>query len=231
MPEWWTYAPGDFLMYAPRVYDRLVDAYQREIWPAQLAALALAVAVAALARSRVAWRGRAAAATLAAGWAWIAWAFLAQRYATINWAAPYFAYAFAAQAALLLVVGALRGRLVPDVRTGDGVARGAYALLLFALFVQPALGAALGGSVAAMPLAGLLPDPTAVATLGFVLTANGRARWTLLAVPLLWCAASGVLLLAQESWLAVVMLGAGALALGLGAAKRGTPPGAGSALR
>ena len=118
MPEWWTYAPGDFLMYAPRVYDRLVDAYQREIWPAQLAALALAVAVAALARSRVAWRGRAAAATLAAGWAWIAWAFLAQRYP----------------------------RLAGDVLEGTATEHSAVELHLFADAAGTCVGAALGTS-------------------------------------------------------------------------------------
>lgn len=230
MPEWWTYAPGDFLMYSPRVYDRLLEAYQREIWPAQAIALVLGVAVAALARSRAAWRGRAAAATLAAGWAWVAWAFLAQRYATINWAGTYFAYAFAAQAALLLLVGVLRDRLLPDLRAG-GAARGAYTLLLFALFVQPVLGVVLGGRWVAAPLVGMLPDPTAVATLGFVLIAEGRVRRALLVIPLAWCAASGVLLWAMESPAAFVMFGAGALALVLAAAKRRALPGTGRGLR
>ena len=75
MPEWWTYAPGDFLMYSPRVYARLLAAYQRDLWPAQAGALALAVAVAALVRSRVAWRGRAVSAILAAGWAFAGYRF------------------------------------------------------------------------------------------------------------------------------------------------------------
>ncbi len=222
MPEWWTYTPGDFLMYSPRVYGRLLAAYQRDLWPAQAVALALAIAVAALVRSRLAWRGRAAAAILAAGWAWVAWGFFAQRYATIDWAATYFAWAFAVQAVLLLVIGALRGRLLPDPR-GGGAARGAHALLLFALFVQPAFGAALAGDVAAVALAGVLPDPTAVATLGLVLLAEGRARCTLLAIPLLWCVASGVLAWARESADALVTFGAAALALARAAARRRDP--------
>ena len=40
---------------------------------------------------------------LAACWTWIAWAYLGSRYATINWAAVYFAYGFALQALLLLL--------------------------------------------------------------------------------------------------------------------------------
>ena len=219
MPEWWTYTAGDFLMYSPRAYARLLAAYQRDLWPAQVGALALAIVVAALVRSRVAWRGRAVSAILAAGWAFVAWAYFGERYATIDLAGGYFAWAFAAQAALLLAVGTLGGVLVPDPRSGSA-ARGAQALLLFALFVQPALGAVLAGDVAAAGLAGVLPDATAVATLGFLLTVRGSARWTLLALPLLWCAASGVLAWARGSADALVTPGAAAAALALAAAKR-----------
>jgi hypothetical protein len=34
---------------------------------------------------------------------------------------------------------------------------------------------------------GIAPDPTAIATLGILLTANGRARWELLAIPVMRC--------------------------------------------
>ena len=222
MPEWWTYTPGDFLMYSPRVYARLLAGYQRDLLPAQAGALAVAVAVAALVRSRVEWRGRAVSAMLAAGWAFVAWAYFVERYATIDWAASWFAGAFAVQALLLLAVGTLGGALVPDPRAGRA-ARGAQALLLFALFVQPALGAVLAGDVAMAALAGVLPDPTAVATLAFLLMVRGRARWMLLATPLLWCVASGVLAWARGSADALVTLGAAALALGLAAAQRRDP--------
>ncbi len=222
MPEWWTYTPGDFLMYSPRVYARLLAGYQRDLWPAQAGALAVAVAVAALVRSRVEWRGRAVSAMLAAGWAFVAWVYFVERYATIDWAASWFAGAFAVQALLLLAVGTLGGALVPDPRAGRA-ARGAQALLLFALFVQPALGAVLAGDVAMAALAGVLPDPTAVATLAFLLMVQGRARWMLLATPLLWCVASGVLAWARGSADALVTLGAAALALGLAAAPRRDP--------
>ena len=219
MPEWWTYTAGDFLMYSPRIHARLVEAYLREIWPAQALALAAGVAVAVVVPSRAAWRGRATAALLAAGWGFVAWAYFAQRYATIDWAGTYFAYAFAGQALLLFAFGVLRGAVVPDVRRG-AAARAAYALLLFALFVQPLFGAWSAGRWPAAPLAGLLPDPTAVATLGFVLAGGGPVRWPLLAIPLLWCAVSGVLLWAMESPAAFVMLGAGAIALALAVARQ-----------
>ena len=34
MSEWWTYTLGDFLMFSPATYWRLVESYNRDVWPA-----------------------------------------------------------------------------------------------------------------------------------------------------------------------------------------------------
>ena len=44
----------------------------------------------------------------AACWLWVAWAYLLVRYDTINWAASYFAFGFAIEAALLVWSGIIR---------------------------------------------------------------------------------------------------------------------------
>ena len=111
MSEWWTYAPSDFLLFSPRTYFRLFELYNREIWPAQVASIGIGFAMLALLRRREIQPGRVVAAILAAGWLWVAWAFHLQRYATINWAATYFALAFAVEALLLTWTGIIRGRL------------------------------------------------------------------------------------------------------------------------
>src|SRR5215471_12712971 len=99
MSEWWTYTLSDFLLFSPSTYFRLFELYNAAIWPLQLAAVALGlVSAILLVRGKGA---RAIAAVLAAAWAWVAVAFLARRYATINWAAVYFAWAFGLEAALL----------------------------------------------------------------------------------------------------------------------------------
>lgn len=102
MSEWWTYRLSDFLMFSPRTYWRLVELYNHDVWPAQLAGLAVGFAALWLAASRRAGAGRVLAALLAVAWLWVGWAFHWQRYATINWAAQYFAVAYAIQAGLLL---------------------------------------------------------------------------------------------------------------------------------
>jgi hypothetical protein len=213
---WWTYTLSDFLLFAPRTYYRLFELYNREIWPAQIVALAAGAALVALTRLGGARPGRAVAAILAACWLWVAWGFHLQRYATINWAATWFAAAFAIEAALLAWTGAIRGRLRfgPPRRALDRAGRW---IVLFAVVVQPLIGPLAGRDWAQIELFGLAPDPTAVATLGVVLLAADRARWALLAVPLAWCAVTGATLWAMGAPDALVMPLAGLLAVLLAA--------------
>lgn len=212
MSEWWTYSLTDFLLFSPRTYYRLFELYNEGIWPAHIAAAGLGLAIILLARRG---DGRAIAAILAGVWLWVAVAFHLERYATINWAATYFAAAFALQAALLLWTGVIYARL--DARLDTLVSRAGLALFAFALLVQPAVGALLRHWSQA-ELFGLAPDPTAVATLG-VLLMSARTHWHLTLVPLLWCAFSGLTLIAMETPDAFVTPALAALAFLLAAWK------------
>src|SRR5450830_791661 len=107
MSEWWTYRLSDFLMFSPRTYWRLIELHNRDVWPAQLVALAAGLVLLWLAGTRRAGAGRVLAALLAAIWLWVGWAFHWQHYATINSGAQYFALAFAIQAVLLVGLGTL----------------------------------------------------------------------------------------------------------------------------
>ena len=111
MSEWWTYSLTNFLLFSPRTYYRLFELYNAEVWPLQLVTLALGIAIAFLVWRPRPWSGRAIAAILAALWLFVAWAYLLERYDTINWAARYFAIAFVLQAALLIWTGVIRNRL------------------------------------------------------------------------------------------------------------------------
>jgi hypothetical protein len=164
--------------------------------------------------------GRAAAALLALSWLFVALVFHLQRYATINWAASYFAAGFALEAGLLLWLGLVRGRLARRPG-GDAAARVGLGLFLFALALQPLIGPALGRSWTQLELFAVAPDPTAVATLGAILVlAEGGARWALLVLPLAWCAAGGATLWAMAAPDALVLPLAAAFAIA-GAAWRG----------
>src|SRR5215204_6205191 len=192
MSEWWTYSLSDFLLFSPRTYYRLLELYNLAIWPAQLLALAFGVLILALLRPGPAWQGRGVAAVLAACWLWVGRAYFLERYETINWAASYFAFAFAVEALLLLWIAVAYGLLFGPRSHPTG--RAGLAIFLFALGVQPLIGPLLGRPWTQAEVFGIAPDPTAIATLGILLTPNGRARWELLAIPVIWCVISALTL-------------------------------------
>jgi len=197
MSEWWTYRLSDFLLFSPRTYYRLFELYNLYIWPAQIVTLALGVAVLALSLRPGRLQGRIVAAILAACWLLVAIAFHQRHYATINWAAAYAAFAFGAEALLLTWSGVIRGSL--DLRPWTAMeGRIGMGVFVFALLLQPLIGFLVGRQWLQAEIFGVAPDPTVVATLGILLTAD-RVPWLLLVVPLAWCAVGGATLWAMEA--------------------------------
>ncbi|MBK8120664.1 MAG: hypothetical protein IPK39_16930 [Sulfuritalea sp.] len=181
MSEWWTYSLRDLLLFSSRTYTRLFELHNQEWWPLPLFALALGAVLFALA-----WRGgeragRALLLVLAACWLWVAWAWHAQRYAPINWAAEYFAWAWGVQAVLLGLV-AWQGRF--DAAPAAALRRGFGLFLVGAAWViYPLLAPLLGRGWTPAELFGMAPDPTALATLGVLLTIKQRQAGGLFPIP------------------------------------------------
>lgn len=204
MSEWWTYTLSDFLLFSAQTYYRLFALYNSQIWPLQIAALALGIVLLALLLRHEAWQGRVIAAILALCWLWVAWAFHLARYASVNWAAVYFAAGFIVEALLLAWIGIVRAQLhfepVGSARRLIGLG-----VFLFALAAQPLIGQLLGRPWLQAEFFGVAPDPTVLATLGILLLAAKRAVRALLPIPLLWCAISGATLWAMGSRNALVM--------------------------
>ncbi len=190
MSEWWTYSPSDFLLFSSRTYYRLFELYNADIWPAQVLTLVLGIVILGLLRNPHAWQGRLVAAILAACWIWVAWAYHWQRYATINWAATYFAAAFGGEALLLIGTGVIRNGLAFNP-VSTVAHRFGLGVFLFALVLQPFIGPLLGREWLQMEIFGAAPDPTVMATLGILLLVARRVPWELLIIPLLWCVSSG----------------------------------------
>ena len=195
MSEWWTYSLSDFLMFSPQTYYRLFELYNEAIWPAQIATLAAGIALLlVLLRRTGALTGSVAALALSACWFWTAWGYHHLHYATINWAAEYFAALFALQGGMLLLSAIIPGRLrvaPANLRGSIGLGLAAGAVLLY-----PLIAPALGRPWSQAEVFGLMPDPTALATIG-ILLAMERLRIGLLLLPLLWCAVSAATLWAM----------------------------------
>jgi hypothetical protein len=223
MSEWWTYRPSDLLLFSARTYYRLFELYNAAVWPAQVLSVGIGLVLwLALLQGR-AWAPRAACALLALSWFWVAWAFHWQRYASINWAATWFAAAFAVEGLLLVGWAFLGAWRTP---APQGRHRIGLALWLFALVVQPAVGMLLGRPWQQAEVFGLAPDPTVLGSLGLLLllmparaTARAatprspRMAWLLWPIPLLWCAVTGTTLATMYAVDALLMPLAALLAL------------------
>lgn len=218
MAEWWSYRLSDFLLFSPRAYWRLFELHNAALWPWPIATLALGAAASAAAILRPRRHGRAIAILVAILWAWVGWSFLWQRYASINWAILHVVPLFALESLLLLAVGGVMGRL-PLEPTGPR--RPAGILLLALALAYPLATPLFGRPWRAAEFLGMAPDPTAIATLGFLLLARGRPRWLLYPIPASWCLGSGATLFAMgdpQAWLplAAAILSLAAIALGAG---------------
>jgi hypothetical protein len=191
MSEWWTYSLSSLLLFSPRTYYRLFELYNLAVWPLQLVTLALGLAILVLILRAPAWSGRVVAGILAACWLLVAWAYLLERYDSINFVARYFAIGFVLQVGLLAWTGVIRDRLRFGLR---GIAaKAGLGITLYALAIHPLIPLLTGRPWTQAEVFGIAPDPTAIATLGVLLAAD-RPRWHLLVLPLLWCAVSGLTL-------------------------------------
>jgi hypothetical protein len=221
MTEWWTYRLQDFLMFAPRTYYRLFELANTELWPAHVLTFGLGVAILVFSLAAARWPRCAlpACVLLALLWGWVAWAFMWQRYSSINWAARGFAIGFALEGVLLLVYGAVAAG--PRAARPAGVRQVTLGLWLLALVLHPAIAPLLGRPWLQAEWFGIAPDPTALATLGLLLQVSRAVRspaarvlgvltW---GVPLLWCAISGATLLAMQSPAAALLPMAAVVAL------------------
>ena len=207
MADWASYRLEDFLLFAPRAYWRLFELHNAALWPAQPLILLLGLGVAALVLRGSPRAGRVGFALLAAGWVAVGLLFFWQRYASINWAAPWLMPVFLTEAILLLLAG--RGAMVPAAvqwrfREGAGAGLFAYGLLL-----HPLLPLVFGRPLAQAEMIGLAPDPTAIATLGLLcLIPRTLISGVALAVPVLWCLVSAATLHAMGEGQALVPLAA-----------------------
>jgi hypothetical protein len=212
MSEWWTYRLSSFLLFSPRTYYRLLELYNLAIWPAQIVGAVIGLAIIALLAGERGRRDRIIAGLLAACWLWIAWAFHYQRYAQINWAAPWFAAAFAFEALLLVVVGVLAGRLGLQPVSG-GKLWIATSLVAISVLGYPLLAPLTGRSWTTAETFGVAADPTAIASVAALALVRGRIRWLLLAIPLLWCAVAATTLWVMNAPETLVLVAAVLLAL------------------
>lgn len=213
MTDLWTYRLEDFLLFSPRVYWRLFELHNAAVWPLQILALLLGALVLAFVLRPCKGSDRLIAAVLAAAWIFVGWVFLMIRFEPVNWAVVYVMPAFMLQALLLVLLGSVTrhlrfraGKRPPEIV--------GLALFIYALFLHPFAAPLFGRPFEAAEVVGIAPDPTAIATLGLLLTVSTtRLTWLLMPVPLAWCLISAATLLAMNATDAWVLFAAASIAI------------------
>lgn len=190
MSEWWTYRLEDFLLFSPRVYWRMFELQNAQFWPLPVLTLASGLVILIMASRRMRGSAPTAVATLAVLWFLVAWAFLWNRYASINWAMSYVAPVFGLEA--LLLAAAVTRSLCFDRQ--DKTAWAGWLIAGLGVVVYPLLAPVFGRPWAEAEVFGVAPDPTAIATLGMLLLARGRFVPLLMPIPLAWLLISGLTL-------------------------------------
>lgn len=225
MVEWGSYSLADFLMFSPGVYRRLFELENQRLWPWHLLIVPAGIAIALLLLRADAGARRAALVLLAGAWGSCAWLYFHLGYATIHTFGNAFAALFGAQAAALLLQAAMR------VRTADArptLERIGVGLFLAALLVVPLAWFACGRPLAQTEVFALMPDPTALATIGALLALRGASA-LLFAIPSLWSLYSGFTLYTMQqntlSGEALAVFAATVLALAAGLARSRRPRG------
>lgn len=185
MEEWLSYRLGDFLMFSGRTYWRLFELENAALWPLPVVAPAAIGAALVVALRRRAGGLGPLCLVLAIAWAWVGWSFVWQRYAPINWGVGYLAPLFGVQALLLghAAAGGIGG--LAALRGTRGMA--GLALLGWGVLLHPFSAPLFGRKLAGAEVAGIAPDPTAIATLGLALLLP--SPWLALAaaaIPALW---------------------------------------------
>ena len=197
MEEWLSYRLGDFLMFSGPTYWRLFQLQNAALWPLPLAAPVVGGAALLLALRRPEAGLRLLALMLAAAWVLAGWSFVWQCYALINWGVTYLAPLFGAEALLLGWAAVRRVGEAPTLRTRGAIG---VALLVWGLFLHPLAAPLFGRPLAQVEVAGIAPDPTAIATLGLALMLPSRAlRLVAAIVPALWLGVSALTLWALEA--------------------------------
>ena len=180
-----TYTLSDFLLFSARVYERMFELHNAELWPIHLLALAIGACLVVVALRPSPRAARFVYLLLAIVWLFVAWAFFFERYATINWAAVYVVPFFLLEATLLAFL-AMRAKS-PLITNGFGFSRMiALGVLLFSLVGYPFVSPVLGRTWLAAEAFAIAPDPTVTATLALLAMSRGGFAWVASIVPLSW---------------------------------------------
>ena len=160
-------------------------AYNRAIWPTQIAAYILGAIAAATLWMNPSRASALILSVLAVLWAWNGIAYHFLFFAEINPVAKLFAGLFVLQAILFVMSGFVANAIHFEMNRSVRSVAGA-AFIIYAMVAYPILGLWAGHGLMKGPMFGVAPCPTIIFTIGILLMARGPWMSWLSIIPLLW---------------------------------------------
>lgn len=202
MPEFFSYSIQDFIPFNADAYMGIFVSQFEDYFPLHVAfVLAALFAVYALRSNKVLRVASALLVCVLVGF--VGWDFFGGRYSVLNWAAPFFVWAFYG-------LGVLSGASIaapPKPRSYAKIRNVSASIFIGSALLYPLLGV-FSDKPASAEFVGLSPDPTCLFLLGISLI-RGGAAYLPAGIALLWLAISSATLhtLELNRWILLAGLG------------------------
>lgn len=182
-------------------YLQFVADYNFQSWPLQLCSLAIAIWVLWLLHQPN--RHKTINYLFAGCWMWIGWYFYINHYYQLTPLADFYALGFILEGMVFLVFADQLHYFNPFSNPFTKI--GYWALA--AVFLLPTLAASITAqSWWHIPFVGLMPTPTALATLALLSQTTTHKRWILSVIPFSWCIVFSVMTLNMHIWSGLIPL-------------------------
>lgn len=180
----------DLLIFSPESYFKLFELSNNALWPFHIPLALLTIAALVLLYKRTQFGPRLILIWLGLVWAFVAYSYFGLYFSQLSTYADKISYVFWAQTCFLLIVALTTNHeLIRNLKTpikqwklqlGGG-------LILYGLLIHPFVSLSLWNQpLSRIELFSIAPDPTAIATIGFILLLPVRLYLLLIAIPVLW---------------------------------------------
>jgi hypothetical protein len=186
MDDWLSYSLHDLLIFSPEAYARLFELANESLWPLHLPLALLAVVVLYGAITKREWFPKMAYTWLALSWLFVGLWFLRGYYSQINPFAEPLSFLFIIETVLLAwaALSIKKQPAIPDQVNYLSII--GWLLISYGYFIHPLLLLLLGRHLYSLEMISITPDPTVIATLGFLMLVRQKGFIFLMIIPSVW---------------------------------------------
>lgn len=185
MQAWFSYSLHDLLIFSEESYFRLYELANQALWPLQIPLVFSAILAMWLTRSKHEYARHIILLWLVIIWLFVGLWFVNGFYSQINTLAKPLSYLFLIES-FLLALSAVLTRRDSRYAAANWLTFSGWFLLIYAYFVHPLSGLIGGRVFIGLEFVGVAPDPTALATIGYLMLLRPKAYWLLMLIPLIW---------------------------------------------